>query len=125
MCEKIIFVCINRTYPTFMHGKIVKGRESLYECTRKYWPVDPLKANRAEYIAGVCDGIIKTIYKRTQNWRPVSSFREFADDAEIAENPKLLGRYAFTGIEANQEIKDKYIRKGMPGRFYGIVAYNY
>lgn len=124
--EKIIYVCINRTYEAFSRGIRAKGRETLYECTRKYWPVDLFKANKAEYIAGVCHGIIRTLCKRTEPWKPVSSFKEFADDTEIKENLNLLNRYAFTGVEAEQEMKDKYIGTRMHDRFRGnIVAYNY
>ncbi len=123
--EKIVFVCINRTYRQFSSGIRVKGRESLYECTRKYWPLDPNRANEAEYVAGVCNGIIKTIYKRTENWKSVRAFAEFFDDAEVKADSSLLNRYAFTGIEAETEIKEKYINTRMPGRFYGIVSYNY
>lgn len=124
--EKIIYVCINRTYEAFSRGIRTKGRETLYECTRKYWPVDLAKANQADYIAGVYKGIVQKLYKRTEDWRPVSSFKEFAEDAEIKENPKLLNRYAFTGVEAEQSVEATYIEKKMPGRFYGnIVAYNY
>ncbi len=124
--EKIIYVCINKTYQAFSMGARPKGRETLYECTRKYWPVDPFKANQAEYIAGVYKGIIQTLYKRTEKWRVVSSFKEFVNDAEVKENPNLLNRYAFTGVDAEQTMKDRYIETRMLGRFRGnIVSYNY
>ncbi|MBB5218724.1 hypothetical protein HNP77_001093 [Treponema rectale] len=44
--EKVMFVCINKSFEKFSNGIIVKGRESLYECTRKYWPVNISRANR-------------------------------------------------------------------------------
>ena len=128
MSEKIIFVCINKSFERFSSGIIIKGRENLYQCTRKYWPVKLWKANEAEYIGGVSKGIIKSIYRQTDAWKPVRSFSEFLTDAEIIENPSLLNRYAFTGIEAPQSIRAKYIGSKIPQefRFYGnIVSYNF
>lgn len=125
MVEKIIYVCINRTYHDFMKGKKPKGRESLYECTRKYWSVNLNRANQAEYVAGVCGGIVRTIYKKKGDWQLVSTFKEFKDDEELKEHPEYLSRYAFIGDEAEKEIKEKYIEKPMQRRFFGRVTYNY
>ena len=126
--EKIVFVCINKSYERLSRGIIIKGRENLYQCTRKYWPIDIVKANNSEYVAGVYKGIVKTLFKKTDIWKPVRSFKDFLDDDEIKENPTLLNRYAFTGIEAEQNVARKYIDKKMPNslRFYGnIVTYNF
>ena len=43
---KVIFVCINKSYEKLSKGIKIKGRESPYDCVRKYWPIkDVEKAN--------------------------------------------------------------------------------
>ncbi len=62
-------------------------RDSLKECTRKYWPVRDDKANAASHILGCYNGIVKEVIK-------ISSF--FTSEDEYP------GRKVFEG----EELKD-------------------
>ena len=122
---KIMYVYITKSFATI--GK-VKGRENVYQCTRKYWRINLKKASEADYIAGVANNIIVGIYKRISDWKLVRNFPDMQFDEEIIIHPDYLDRYAFEGIEAPKNIIDLYVGKPMeyPLRFYGnVICYNY
>lgn len=125
--EKIIFVSINVTYARLSKGIILKGRENLYECIRKYWRLKASieKVKEADYIAGVFYGEIKGIYKNFPDWKLVKDIKEFQDDEEVKEHPSYLERYALAHKEEAAEcfIREKYIGKSF--RLYGSVGYNF
>lgn len=129
---KVIFVCINKSYEKLSKGIKIKGRESPYDCVRKYWPIkDVEKANEADFILGVCHKEIVAVCKMDERgWRKISEDSQlingFKNDAEIIECPNLLSRYAFSG-----EIVDDspYLGMEIPSE-YGFnqsrtVTYNY
>lgn len=121
---KIMYVYIKKSFATI--GK-VKGRENVYQCTRKYWRINLQKASEADYIAGVAN-IVVGIYKRTSDWKLVRDFPNMLSDDEVKTHPEYLDRYAFEGIEAPKNIIDLYVGKPMesPLRFYGnVICYNY
>lgn len=123
--EKVVFFSINISYDRLSNGVIVKGRENLYECIRKYWKLNPDKVAEADYIAGVFHGEIKGIYKNFPDWKLVKDIEEFQDDDEVKEYPEYLGRYALAHREEVAEcfIQEKYIGKSF--RLYGSVGYNF
>ncbi|MBD5407196.1 MAG: hypothetical protein K2M50_07810 [Treponemataceae bacterium] len=123
--EKIVFVCISKSYARLSEGIILKGRDNLYECIRKYWKIKPCKANKADYIAGVFHGEIQGIYKNFPDWKLVKDIKEFQDDEEVKEHPSFLERYALAHKEEAAEcfIQKKYIGKSF--RLYGSVGYNF
>lgn len=123
--EKIAFFSINISYARLSSGVIIKGRENLYECIRKYWKLNPDKASEADYIAGVFHREIKGIYKNFPDWKLVRDIEEFQDDEEVKKSPKYLERYALAHKKEDAEdlIKEKYIGKEF--RLYGSVGYNF
>lgn len=120
---KIMYLCITKTFK-----KQLGYRQSIYECTRKYWKlVNIKKAFEAEYIVGLSNGEIKGIYKNI-NWDLVKNFPEFLDDIEVKENPGYLDRYAFTADEVSpkeqEEIEQFYKENSF--KFQGrVIAYNF
>ena len=123
---KIIFVSINKSYGLLSKGKIVKGRETLYECVRKYWYLNSTKkAKEADYIAGVFHGVVQGIYKNSQNWKLVKDMKELHDDDEVKENLSYLERYALDKREevAEKSIQEKYLGTGF--RLLFPVGYNF
>lgn len=125
--EKIVFFSINISYARLSSGVIIKGRENLYECIRKYWRLKKSieKVIEADYIAGVFHGEIKGIYKNFPDWKLVRDIEEFQDDEEVNKCPKYLERYALAHEKEDAEdlIKEKYIGKEF--RLYGSVGYNF
>ena len=123
---KIVYVCITKSHDSMGY---IKGRENVYECTRKYWKLDPLKANRADYVAGVSHGVIKGIFKNTSGWKSCRSFLEFYDDAEVHEHPEYMTeRFAFEGVEAEEDIQQLFLNTRIPGylSFHGnVISYGY
>lgn len=118
--DKVLFVCISESYKRLG----TEGRENLFECTRKYWMLDKQKAERADYVAGVCKGIVEAIYKNS-SWRQVGNMKEIRNDPEVKANNEYLSRFALTEkIEAEQSVKDRYVgQKTEKSLFFGNVVY--
>lgn len=65
--DKLIFVNIKRSYEAMISNDTASKyyRDSLKECTRKYWPVRDDKANAASHILGCYNGIVKEVIKKS------------------------------------------------------------
>lgn len=135
--KKVMFVRIQRSYGELLNrqklGKEpVKGRENIYQCTRKYWKVNKENAEQADYIAGVFRNdegiyIIKSVYKNSE-WKKVKDFPEMSDDEEVIENPKYLDRFAFSGIEENvvePSVWKEYVGTALDFDFSNIRSFYY
>ena len=85
---------------------VVYNREhgDRYEATRKYWKLNPDRADRYQYVFSVTDQIVREVYQVVGPWSKTS-------------NPNEYGRYEFKGIQAPEEIRNKYIGKRIPQRF--------
>lgn len=85
--DKVLCVKIDNT----LNNKDVKHlerRENIYECTRKYWHVNKERAEKADYVMGIANGIVQVVYI-PRKWI-------------LTANPRFAGRYEFEG----EEVKD-------------------
>lgn len=85
--DKLIFVNIKNSYEAMLNNDHNNPlfRESLYECTRKYWPVHYEKANAATHILGCYKGKVIEVIRIT----------EF----HVETSGEFAGRKVFEGIE--------------------------
>jgi hypothetical protein len=87
-------------------NKAVSER-SMYDATRYAWKLSKSRAEKAEYVLGVVQGIIVGVYK-AEKWLT----------AIIDNFPKLYmdipERYGFIGREADESVKEMYLRKRVP-----------
>ncbi len=136
--DNVLFVNITQSYGTLLRRKknglpFVKGRDNVYECTRKYWKLCKAHADKADYIAGVSkneDGTltIKSVYEFAdrKKWQKVCDCPELADDDEVLKNPDYLERFAFSGKKPSPDVQHRYV--GMCVDFsFGMnpVKYNF
>lgn len=65
--DRLIFVNIKKSYEAMINHDTTSFyyRESLKECTRKFWSVREDKANAASHILGCYKGIVKEAIKIT------------------------------------------------------------
>lgn len=84
--DKLIFVNIKKSYEAMINHDIASPyyRDSLKECTRKFWSVNNNKAEAASHILGCYNGIVMNVIK-------ISSL-----STSIDEYP---GRKVFDGVE--------------------------
>lgn len=82
---------------------------SLYEATRYAWKVATMKAAKAEVVLAVVQGLIVGAYV-ARSWLP-------ATQEHFPNREPMLGRYAFNGSDAPQEIAQQYIGKRVPDSY--------
>lgn len=133
-CDNVVFVNITQSYGKLSsRRKIglppVKGRENVYECTRKYWKLSKAHADHTDYIAGVFRNEIKSVYEFAdgKKWQKVRDCPDLADDEEVRENPKYKDeRFAFSGKKPSPEVQHRYVGKGIDFDFgRNPVRYNF
>ncbi|MCA1592761.1 MAG: hypothetical protein LC754_08955 [Acidobacteria bacterium] len=108
--EPVIAICINRTYKDGL------STQQLYDHTRGTWKVSVPRAEKAHYAVAVCGGVIQEVYE-IYEWLPSDS-DEFV---RLLGRPKGNdGRSGFVGGVAPDDIRDKYVGKRLPDRFYGF-----
>lgn len=131
--DNVLFVNVTKSYGMLLCRQNaglppIKGRENVYECTRKYWKLSKDKADMADYIVGVANGIVRGVYEFADKvkWREVRYCPELAEDDEVLENPKYMERYAFSGKEAASDIQKKYVGRKIDFTFgMNPVRYNF
>jgi hypothetical protein len=82
---------------------------SLYEATRFAWKIDPAKAERAEVVLAVSQGLVVGAFTANR-WLP-------ATDKNFPGRESEPDRYGFVGEEAPGSIKTMYVGKRIPGRY--------
>jgi hypothetical protein len=109
--EPVVAICINGSYAD------TRNNRDVYKCTRGTWKVNRSRADKAHYAFGVYHGKILEVFE-IDEWVPAGS------------SPKSFGpapgRHEFVGRIAPDKIRDKYVGKRLPDRFYGnpIRYYN-
>ena len=84
--------------------------ENIYEKTRKYWRLNPIRAKKADFVLAVFQGVVRAVYK-PMSWFPIQDATLFTGT-----------RYAFDGIE----IKDsKYLNKDISKYIGGMSPIRY
>jgi hypothetical protein len=99
--------------------------KSTYDATRFAWKINKKKADLAEYVISVSQGIIKDVFVVDEKgWREATiiNFPEL-----ISEN---IGRYGFSGYKAPETILRQYCGKRIPNEFrkkgaVNPIKYNY
>ena len=76
----------------------VEERGDVYQAARGKWRISKTKAEQADYILAIIDGICRGVFK-PEKW-------------ELCSSPE--DRYEFDGVEANKEILGKYVNKRLP-----------
>jgi len=111
--HKVLMIVINKS----------NTQKSMYNATRFAWKVDKEKAEQAEYVLAVVQGMIRGVFI-ANNWKDASinNFPEMNEDCP--------DRYAFVGVEANQSIKELYVGKRVPTEYRkkgasNPIKYNY
>ncbi len=108
--EPVIAICINRTYQDGL------STQQLYDRTRGTWKVSAPRADKAHYAFAVYRGVIQEVYEIDEWLR--SDSEEFI---RLLGRPNGDdGRWGFIGGVAPDDIRDKYIGKHLPDRFYGF-----
>ena len=126
-CDNVVFVNITQSYRMLKYRSI-KGRENVYECTRKYWKLNKARADKADFIVGVADGIVRGVYEFAdrKKWMEVRYCSELADDEKLQQNPEYLKRFAFSGKEASPDVQQRYIGREIDFKFgMNPVKYNF
>ena len=111
--HKIIMININRSI----------AEKSIYDATSFCWKIDTDRAKKADYVLAVERGIIVGVF--VANECKKASKEHFPEFGEYTN-----GRYGFIGSEANDEIKNLYLKKRMPDKYRkkgsaNPIKYNY
>lgn len=108
--DRLLAVKLNRTYSPKENAEDVYKRENMYEKARKYWKLNVNKAQSADYVLAVYEGVVRAVFK-PQRWYEVKEPRLFSGT-----------RYAFDGVEVfdspylNMDVSE-YIKGQSPVRY--------
>lgn len=98
--HNVLMITINRSIT----------EKSIYDATRFSWKVNLSKAEKAQYILAVEKGIIVGVFT-AQEWKQACP-EHFPG---LASEP--TDRYGFIGEEADEQIKNLYLRKRIPDQY--------
>ena len=98
--HKVIMINVNKS----------KLERKPYEAVRYAWKLNVVKAQKAEYVLAVTNGMVVGVYKPLK-WMATT----MANFPGIGED--FPDRYGFEGEEAPKEIKDLYIDHRVPSSF--------
>lgn len=97
--DKALLISVNRT----------AAERSLYEATRFAWKLNPSKASQADVVLSTLQGLIVGAFV-VDEWLP--ALTEYFPDRESEES-----RYGFIGVEAPDELKQRYVGKRVPDEY--------
>lgn len=96
----------------------IESSGNIYEAVRKFWILNPQKANRAQYVLAVKGGIVVGIFTVNENgWQSeVNSSNRYYFDGNEVKDGAIVERFK------NHRIPDKYRKKGAanPIRYVGL-----
>ena len=108
--HKLLLVSLNKTYIQ-KNAQGVYVRVNLYECTRKYWKLNPDRANQVEYVLGVYRGIVRAVIKPKSKWELTS----YEDNGM----PFTSKRYQIEGIMDDEVGNNLYLNKDVTDYPFG------
>ena len=108
--HKLLLVSLNKTYIQ-KNAQGVYVRANLYECTRKYWNLNPDRANQVEYVLGIYRGIVRAVIKPTSLWKLAS----YDDNG----NPFTSKRYQIEGNINDEYGNNLYLNKDVTDYPFG------
>lgn len=92
--DKLIFVNIKQSYEAMINHDTASPyyRDSLKECTRKFWPVKDETANAASHILGCYKGIVKEVIKISSSYTSEDEYPgRTVFEGEVLEDSPYLG----------------------------------
>lgn len=115
--EPVVAININKGYPK------AKTASDLYNITRGTWRINRQRAASAKYVFAVYKGVVREVYK-IDAWRPASRelYEFFArlGGSTPGDLPPDFddGRSEFIGELAPEDIRNKYVGRQLPERFF-------
>ena len=103
--DPVVAICINGSFAD------VRNNLDIYKCTRGTWKVNRARAENARYAFGVFHGLILEVFE-IEKWCDAGTTPDSFGPAP--------GRSEFVGRVAPDRIRDKYVEKLLPDRFYGF-----
>jgi hypothetical protein len=97
--DKALLISVNRS----------AAERSLYEATRYAWKISSKKAKQADVVLSTLQGLIIGAFV-AEDWLPATS-EHFPDREEVP------GRWGFVGREAPDELRQRYVGKGVPDAY--------
>jgi uncharacterized protein len=94
--DKVILISINKSFPD----------QSLYDATRLAWRIDLNRANKADFVLAVQNGVIKGVFIATWKRATKANFPTLIND--------IKGRCGFDGCFASENINERYLNKRIP-----------
>jgi uncharacterized protein len=79
---------------------------TLYEATRYAWKLDPKKAQRADIVLAIRNGLIVAVFKNVK-WMAATA-------ENFPEREDRPGRHGFIGKEDHGELRRQYVNKRLP-----------
>lgn len=98
--HSLVVISINRTAP----------ERSIYEAVRYAWKINPKRAEEADYVLAVIQGLIVGVFK-VDTWLPARP------EYFPATNSARDGRWGFIGSDAPDDIQRHYVRTRLPDDF--------
>ena len=104
--HKLILITVNKT----------SGEEELIDAVRYAWKIDPLRADKAEYVLAVRRGLIIGAFEVEGKWLPATT-EYFPPFSSVGRKGPRKGRYGFRGHDAPSEVSRLYVQKRVPSEF--------
>src|SRR5688572_9246647 len=113
--DAAIAICINQQFPHCQNA------DELYTCTRGLWRLNKKRAETANYVFAVYQGIIKEVYEVDEWIEATKAFRNYWVERLRKQGRNISpaehdGRYEFIGRLANESVRDKYVGQALPVR---------
>lgn len=104
--HKLILINVNKT----------SGEEDLIDAVRYAWKIDPLRADKADYVLAVRRGLIIGAFEVEGKWLPATP-ENFPPFSSVGRKGPREGRYGFGGHDAPSEVIKLYVQKRVPSEF--------
>ena len=98
-----------------IHQETVLGKGSIYKAVRHCWRINIDRANRADYVLGVINGIVKGVFKPIGDWYYFPE--KECNRINCGNNNIPCGRKAFNGENADKNAQIKYLNKYIPDAY--------
>lgn len=98
----------------FSISKTLKERRSVYDATRYAWRVCRQRAEKADYVLGCVNGVVRGVFQVTE-WLDASPGTPTLENFPGFTAGHRNHRWGFAGVEAHDAIKSLYLDKRVPG----------
>jgi hypothetical protein len=113
--DAVVVINIHQQFP------FTQNAAELRECTRGLWRLDPKRAERAKYLFGVYQGVIKEVYEIDRCVPARKETKEYWRKRLLSQGKDISpsindDRCEFDVHVAPENIRSKYVNKRMPVR---------